>query len=269
MFLRILEYYSGILFLTTNRSGALDEAVKSRVHLSLLYPHLGYKETMSLFKMNIDRLAQIERETGRITGQREMTIEENGIMDFAHSHFHKFEAMEDSRWNGRQIRNAFQIAASLARYQHHQQPHRGLYIGAEHFEKVEVATLDYDNFRNNTARKTESEIALSKGDRGPDLPPSDWRSMHRSPAHHTQYNRAPSFLQQRNWESSSAVPPDTRGGGGAHNSQWDLGGGAQSSSFDGSSSCSTPMNPYTERPAISPLSSKRAERGGEAGRDQL
>ena len=35
VFLRMLEYYSGILFLTTNRVGTMDEAFKSRIHISL------------------------------------------------------------------------------------------------------------------------------------------------------------------------------------------------------------------------------------------
>jgi hypothetical protein len=37
VFLRVLEYYSGILFLTTNRVGIMDEAFKSRIHVSLYY----------------------------------------------------------------------------------------------------------------------------------------------------------------------------------------------------------------------------------------
>ncbi len=35
VFLRALEFYSGILFLTTNRVGTIDEALKSRIDLSL------------------------------------------------------------------------------------------------------------------------------------------------------------------------------------------------------------------------------------------
>jgi hypothetical protein len=35
VFLRMLEYYKGLLFLTTNRVGTFDEAFKSRVHISL------------------------------------------------------------------------------------------------------------------------------------------------------------------------------------------------------------------------------------------
>ncbi|KAF2636666.1 hypothetical protein P280DRAFT_408864, partial [Massarina eburnea CBS 473.64] len=36
-FLRALEYYRGILFLTTNWAGAMDEAFRLRIHVSLLY----------------------------------------------------------------------------------------------------------------------------------------------------------------------------------------------------------------------------------------
>ncbi|MGL6075818.1 MAG: AAA family ATPase [Fimbriiglobus sp.] len=39
-FLRLLDYYQGILFLTTNRADALDHAVRSRVMLKLVYPDL-------------------------------------------------------------------------------------------------------------------------------------------------------------------------------------------------------------------------------------
>ncbi|MEM6552498.1 MAG: AAA family ATPase [Planctomycetota bacterium] len=40
IFLRMLDYYEGILFLTTNRPDVLDEAIHSRVMLNLAYPDL-------------------------------------------------------------------------------------------------------------------------------------------------------------------------------------------------------------------------------------
>ncbi|KAJ8130344.1 hypothetical protein O1611_g3284 [Lasiodiplodia mahajangana] len=40
IFLRLLEYYEGILFLTTNRVKAIDPAFHSRVHLTIQYPPL-------------------------------------------------------------------------------------------------------------------------------------------------------------------------------------------------------------------------------------
>jgi SpoVK/Ycf46/Vps4 family AAA+-type ATPase len=40
VFLRRLEYYEGVLFLTTNRVTEFDEAVLSRIHLKIKYPEL-------------------------------------------------------------------------------------------------------------------------------------------------------------------------------------------------------------------------------------
>lgn len=40
VFLRKLEYYRGIMFLTTNRIGSFDEAFKSRIHVAIRYPDL-------------------------------------------------------------------------------------------------------------------------------------------------------------------------------------------------------------------------------------
>lgn len=37
VFLKKLEYFSGIVFLTTNRLGSFDQAMKSRIHLALGY----------------------------------------------------------------------------------------------------------------------------------------------------------------------------------------------------------------------------------------
>lgn len=40
VFLRVLEYYQGIFFLTTNLTQGLDSAVLDRVHLQLHYDNL-------------------------------------------------------------------------------------------------------------------------------------------------------------------------------------------------------------------------------------
>ena len=41
VFLRELEYYQGIMFLTTNRVNQIDDAIASRIHLPLKYKSLG------------------------------------------------------------------------------------------------------------------------------------------------------------------------------------------------------------------------------------
>ncbi|KAF7196505.1 ATP-dependent zinc metalloprotease FtsH [Pseudocercospora fuligena] len=38
VFLRLLEYYAGIMLLTTNRASSIDAAFQSRIHLSITYP---------------------------------------------------------------------------------------------------------------------------------------------------------------------------------------------------------------------------------------
>ncbi|KAF3037082.1 hypothetical protein E8E12_004202 [Didymella heteroderae] len=108
VFLRVLEYYKGILILTTNRVGAFDEAFKSRIHLHLYYPALNKDQTLAIWKMNLDRV--IDRKQGRITA------DEGEILRFAEAHFEQHKK-SNTRWNGRQIRNAFQTALAMAEYE--------------------------------------------------------------------------------------------------------------------------------------------------------
>lgn len=73
--------------------------------------------------------------------------------------------MSRRRWNGRQIRNAFQTAASLARYEHNLKPHRGLFLGAHHFKTVEEATVEFEAYRQEMYGKLETEIVAERGER--------------------------------------------------------------------------------------------------------
>ncbi|CZR60683.1 uncharacterized protein PAC_10579 [Phialocephala subalpina] len=49
VFLRLLEYYEGIMILTTNRIGAFDAAFKSRIHLAIKYPALSVASRRDLW----------------------------------------------------------------------------------------------------------------------------------------------------------------------------------------------------------------------------
>ena len=74
IFLRTLEYYEGILFLTTNRVSNMDTAFQSRIHVSMAYPNLTsssrrqiWKTFLTLSKQNsdisdedLDELAEID-----------------------------------------------------------------------------------------------------------------------------------------------------------------------------------------------------------------
>ena len=56
VFLRQLEYFQGILFLTTNRVENFDSAFKSRIHIGLQYDKLDIKARRSIWKLYLDEV---------------------------------------------------------------------------------------------------------------------------------------------------------------------------------------------------------------------
>jgi AAA+ superfamily predicted ATPase len=98
VFLRVLEYYGGILILTTNRIGTFDEAFKSRVQLALHYPALSEENRSEIWGNFLDTLSDAE-EGGNIEEIKK-----------------KLEALSRPSLNGRQIRNTVNTARQLARY---------------------------------------------------------------------------------------------------------------------------------------------------------
>jgi hypothetical protein len=103
----MLEYYSGILFLTTNRVGVLDDAFRSRLHLTLYYPKLTKEQTVQIWKTNLERMETINQERER-RQQPPIKFENKKIIKWVKKNWKVMQ------WNGRQIRNAFQTAIALA-----------------------------------------------------------------------------------------------------------------------------------------------------------
>ncbi|KAI0162322.1 hypothetical protein GGR57DRAFT_453834 [Xylariaceae sp. FL1272] len=172
VFLRVLEYYNGILFLTTNRVGTLDEAFRSRVHLSLYYPALDMEQTEQIMRMNLSRLSTIEKHRAKLLNQKEMLIYEKNICDFIVKHWTKHEGKKEGRWNGRQIRNAVQIAASLALYESHKQV--GQVPGAQdlppilderQFQVVESTMAHFEQYLSKTKGGSSTIIAKQRSER--------------------------------------------------------------------------------------------------------
>ncbi|KAF4993180.1 hypothetical protein FGRMN_6665 [Fusarium graminum] len=169
VFLRVLEYYNGLLFLTTNRVGTIDEAFKSRIHLSLYYPPLDKTQTRDIFRLNIGKLKQIEAERHRMTGEPALIIKENDIIEFATRHFEEL-ARSTGCWNGRQIRSAFQIASSLAIHNYSNQAELALSRGQSPpaapvldrtwFEKVQMSTQSFDRHMKKEAGNFDNEMPL-------------------------------------------------------------------------------------------------------------
>ncbi|KAH8723302.1 P-loop containing nucleoside triphosphate hydrolase protein, partial [Phaeosphaeriaceae sp. PMI808] len=58
IFLRQLEYYQGILILTTNRVEKIDDAFQSRVHFQLSYPDLDHEARESIWRNFLGRVSR-------------------------------------------------------------------------------------------------------------------------------------------------------------------------------------------------------------------
>lgn len=173
--------------MTTNRVGTLDEAFKSRIHVILYYPPLSKNQTEGIWRINIRKLKQIEEErhiildTGNTSDELPelpLKVDEEEILDFALSHWQQHQYGK-GRWNGRQIRNAFQIAAALARFEMRtvakkremekipNAPAEALQgeLKARHFKAVAETSNHFEMYMNETMGKTDAEIALEQGNR--------------------------------------------------------------------------------------------------------
>lgn len=92
VFLRIVEYYRGILFLTTNRVGQFDDAFISRIHTVIHYENFSNDEQDRIWKQFFNKLEKERRKDMRIDRSAWKYIFEN-------------KDLRKIEWNGRQIRN--------------------------------------------------------------------------------------------------------------------------------------------------------------------
>lgn len=116
---RVIEYYRGVLFMTTNRAEAIDRAFQSRIHLTLHYPELGASTREQIWKRF---LAQAEPN---------LQIEDD-----------KLQVLASLPMNGREVRNAVKTAKLLAVQEEKT-------LGMEQIAVVLRATreVDFDSFK--------------------------------------------------------------------------------------------------------------------------
>ncbi|KAF2682331.1 P-loop containing nucleoside triphosphate hydrolase protein [Lentithecium fluviatile CBS 122367] len=158
VFLRALEYYRGILFLTTNRVGTMDEAFRSRIHISLLYEPLSWDQTRAIWTDHLNRLIKEKRVETNV----------DDILRYAQTLFHDQKREHDIAWNGRQIRNAFQTAVALAEYDHIARFPDKVAVGKAslteaQFRIVADASVQFDDYMKKTLdNKTAPQYALAE-----------------------------------------------------------------------------------------------------------
>ncbi|KAI0786664.1 P-loop containing nucleoside triphosphate hydrolase protein [Abortiporus biennis] len=95
VFLRHLEYFRGILFLTTNRVKVFDEAFQSRIHVSLRYHDLTSEARRKIW------VAFLKKIHGSSESKGGLSIEE-------------LRELGERKINGRQIKNVVRTASALA-----------------------------------------------------------------------------------------------------------------------------------------------------------
>jgi SpoVK/Ycf46/Vps4 family AAA+-type ATPase len=59
VFLRTLEYYPGMMFLTTNRVRQIDDAIASRIHFKLKYDNLNLEQRTNIWRDFLERAATL------------------------------------------------------------------------------------------------------------------------------------------------------------------------------------------------------------------
>lgn len=143
VFLRTLEYFNGILFLTTNRIGTFDQAFQSRVHVTLGLPSLDRPRRTEVWSIFLEDLA---RKSLLNTSERET-----------------FEALVRDEWskenlNGRQIRNAVRTAMLVAEKKK-EAPSKA------HFDTVLKIGRDFERYMSALKIGEPDAVAEKKGER--------------------------------------------------------------------------------------------------------
>ncbi|PLB44558.1 P-loop containing nucleoside triphosphate hydrolase protein [Aspergillus steynii IBT 23096] len=134
VFLRVLEYYSGILVLTSNRIGTFDEAFKSRVQLTLHYPTLDEVSRRRIWSNFITRLHRTNPEA-----KADQILE-------------RLDELSTFKLNGREIRNSIRTAMLLAEF-------RGESLQYSHLQDVIDVSNEFEQYLCDTHGHSASESA--------------------------------------------------------------------------------------------------------------
>ncbi|KAL0937400.1 AAA family [Colletotrichum truncatum] len=137
VFLKQLEYFSGVVFLTTNRLRTFDAAMSSRIHLALGYKAPGIETRRKLWIQCLQKLPASDIEFEDL---------DDAAMEFVTHHL-----------NGREISNAVNTARTIARFENEK-------LQIKHIEQV----LDVRaSFRK--AIKAEGKKMTAQGGEGDGL----------------------------------------------------------------------------------------------------
>lgn len=140
VFLRELEYFDGILFLTTNRPGQLDETFQSRIHITLPMAALDPVSQLRIWKTFLD-----------------VEITDREVLKECLREIKK--ETKESPLNGRQIRNCVRSALSLA-------AQKDTRVSIDHIRQVLNLTKKFSEYMQELQGHTSDERQQFLGYRG-------------------------------------------------------------------------------------------------------
>jgi AAA+ superfamily predicted ATPase len=132
LFLRKIEYYKGVLILTTNLIGHMDKAFESRISFAVEFYELGREERHRIW---IDFITALDM----------LPTYKKGRLD-------NVDKWADAEINGRQIRNIIAMAGNLA-----SADARHPRMTSAHIDQILSNTIDFCEYNNNYAARAKKQ----------------------------------------------------------------------------------------------------------------
>ncbi|KAJ5658517.1 uncharacterized protein N7484_002166 [Penicillium longicatenatum] len=152
--LRRMEYFKGLLFLTTNRVGQIDDAFISRVHIAIGYPSLSEDARRKVWNGFFRKLVRDRAGKIQIAPDAKAWV---------------LETAGDTQLNGRDIRNALQTAITLAEFESEEDPDYDetlvTIVTKAHFQNVLDMCNRFRTYVTSIRREDEKKRAQGRGDR--------------------------------------------------------------------------------------------------------
>lgn len=120
--------------------------------MSLYYRKLNKKRALMIWKTNLRRLHKLNEDRQQ-NGLKAVEFDEKSIVKYAEKH------LEDLKWNGRQIRNAFQTAIALADFEASDSAEKAPTMTKKHFAKLGKAAAEFDEYLESVHGMDEDKMA--------------------------------------------------------------------------------------------------------------
>ncbi|KAF2204160.1 P-loop containing nucleoside triphosphate hydrolase protein [Delitschia confertaspora ATCC 74209] len=204
VFLRLLEYYPGIMFLTTNRLEEFDDAFQSRIHLTIEYKDLGFRELVTIWKNNLK---------DAFKGKMPQGVNEKDIEALA---------KDFSNLNGRQIKSLISLSRVVNEHGNQEKNEslvsiiRTIHLLNEKGRPKKKVVESHENDASTTEgskdgwKKRQINPTLSEVEAAHDAMALRPSIPSQSPVERVQTPRAPNFAFRHGYDAPGHIKPPPR-----------------------------------------------------------